>query len=190
MASPEDAPIVQGDDDVIACEGEPSYESDPCFRALVQHLPKYPLPPVPAEQTLDPWSKLILSCPRDPISMGMALGVEQALLGMKVVWMRQFLHMSPKRPRGRPKGSGLKQDTEEGFHLWKLGYTPGETRRKLGLAEEEGKKLQSRLRSRIRRLPKEERLALRKLHREERERRRAQRAIGVINPRCFCPPEL
>ena len=84
--------------------------------------------------------------------------------------LRPYLEIRQRHPRGRPKGS-QKKNTEEAFKLWKDGMTDSEICRALGVPLDEKEKLSARLRSKKRRLPEDERLAVRQAHRDGRRQR-------------------
>jgi hypothetical protein len=134
------------------------FESDPCYRVLGEHLPKWDPPPEMCS-----------------IPLGSAFwnGCRQAVLWTQLESMHEFLHMRPKRIRGRPEGSGLKEHTAAAFELWKEGMTPSEICRALEIPQAERGRLAARNRSTKRRLPEDERQAAVRAAWSSREARKA-----------------
>jgi hypothetical protein len=105
----------------------------------------------------------------------------------QVLSMREFLHVRPKRRRGRAKGSGLMPHTLEAFELYKQGYTEGQIGRHFDLSKDELRKLMARIRAMKSRLPEEERRAFALAHWTGRSLARKPKAptlaSGSKNPR-------
>jgi hypothetical protein len=143
------AVAVEPDVAIIDLTELPDPKPDRCLEALAQHLP--------------------------PLGIVARLGLTSDL-----EWERQFLHISPRGKRGRPKGSGVKEHTDDAWEIWKQGrQTSSQVCRAVGMPQSEKDRLDGRMRSKLRALPKEEHDAIL----ETRRRARQARKAATRNPR-------
>src|SRR5471030_2969323 len=155
MPPPEDDGVIDLDPDQ-----KPDPEPDPNVEALVEALEHHP--PGPEHHLIRPFGLE---------SLGSIIANLE--LRQQLAWMRQHLHIRPKGHAGRPKGSGLKESITVALELWIQGVPILEICRKLKIPRADKETLESGIRGRIRGLPKDERLAVRRARRENLERLRA-----------------
>ena len=126
------------------------WESDRCLKALLPHLPSSAEIPLATEDPLFGFGCNLY---------GKAFGdaVTRTIIAAGLEWMREFLHITPKGIRGRPRGSGMKPNTDAAWKLWKEGKIASEICRELGIPQKERNRLYARLRQKLKRLPEHER---------------------------------
>ncbi len=107
-------------------------------------------------------------------------------LSSQVSFMREFLHMRPKRQRGRPR----KPSIDEAWNLWaEQAMDHAEYCRKLKVHGEESRRLKSGVRGRMRSLPKDERLAVTEARRSKRARLAQPKSV-IKSARVFPPNKI